>query len=139
MRALPDQFRTNALGYSEIEYFYGPPTSQKQIRWLDVSMNDSGGMGRLQGLRNLNPNAKDFLSREARTGHALLQSFALEEFDGNEMQTFRFVNLVNRTNVRVIQRRGGLGFSLKSPKCHFVASQILRKQLKSHATPECQI
>src|ERR1700758_253703 len=116
MRTFLDQFRTNALGYAEIEYFYVPPTSQKHVRRLDVSMNDAGGMSRFKGLRNFNPNPENFFDREARTGYSLLQSFTIEEFDGDEMQTFRFINFVNRADVRVIQCRGSLGFSFESLK-----------------------
>src|ERR1700720_4033437 len=139
MRALLDQIRTNALGYAEIEYFYGPPTSQKQIRWLDVSMNDSGGMGRIQSLTNLNPNPENFFGRESRSGHALLQGFAFEQFDGNETKTFSFVDFVNSANVGVVQRGSRSSFSLESPEGLLIGCEVSGKQLKGDKAPEFHI
>ena len=44
----------------------------------------------------------------------MLQRLSFQQFHGDEMLAVRFVDLVNRADVRMIERGGGKGFALES-------------------------
>src|SRR5437773_8776554 len=61
------------------------------------------------------------------------QRVSLNVFGGNEVSGFCLSNLVNSDNVRMIERRGCLGFLLKAAQPVCVRRQFRRQQLERHS------
>ena len=59
-------------------------------------------------------NCKQLFERQRFSAEQMLQRLSFQQFHGDEMLAVRFVDLVNRADVRVIERGGGKGFALES-------------------------
>ena len=60
----------------------------------------------------------------------VLEGLPLQQFHGDEGSPIGFVNLVNRADVRVVQRGCGFGFPLKSAQGLRVVSKMVGKKLQ---------
>ena len=69
----------------------------------------------------------------------MLQGLAVQEFHHNVGLAVFLADFVNRTNVWVIQGRGGTGFASKTLKCLGVLGQFLRKKLQGDMSAQIRI
>src|SRR5689334_10747848 len=77
--------------------------ADKNVGWLDVSMNDALLVGRVQGIRDLNAEIENFVDRERTAPNAALKRLAFEEFQDQEGAFFVFANIVNSADIRVVE------------------------------------
>ncbi len=77
--------------------------SNKDIRRLDIAVNDAFAVRRVQRVRNLDrPRQRSFeIQRPSR--NAVLQRDAIKKFHGDECLAILLANVMNRTNVGMIQ------------------------------------
>src|SRR5271157_2299873 len=61
---------------------------------------------------------------------ALLQRLAFQIFHDDEGPTFVFIDLINRADVGMIERRGGAGLALEAAQRLAVFSQLFRQKLE---------
>ena len=90
-------------------------------------MHDSLCMSRVEGIGYLHSQVQDFLDIERLAVNQMLERLSLQQLHGDEVLAVRFINLVNRADVRMIERGGSEGFALES----FAGSRIvlhLRRQ-----------
>jgi hypothetical protein len=71
--------------------------------------------------------------------NAVFQRQSIQELHGNESLPVLVINFVDGADVRMIQRGGGLGFSLKAGECLRVFSYTIRKELEGDESPELYI
>jgi hypothetical protein len=64
------------------------------------------------------------------------ESFPFQQFHGDERLAFMLANLVDRADIRVIQRGGGAGFPLKAIERLFVFQRIWREKLQGDEAAE---
>ena len=83
----------------------------KNIRWLDIAVNDSFRMRRVQGIRDFNSQFDDLVERKRPAGNPLAQRLPLEKFHRDEFAAVLFADVVNRANVRMVERGGRLRFA----------------------------
>src|SRR5271154_5298503 len=69
----------------------------------------------------------------------MLQRGAVQKLHGDEGFAALIVNLVNGANVRVIQRGGGLGFTLETAKRLWIFGYVVRQELQRHKAAELDI
>jgi hypothetical protein len=78
------------------------------MRRLDVAVQDSFRMGSAEGVRNLNGQIQQFVRFERSAAQPFLQRYALQGFHHDEGLALVFVDVVNRADVRMVQRRSRL-------------------------------
>src|ERR1700675_767807 len=83
------------------------PLGQKQICGLDVSMNDSFGVGCVQGVGNLDADIEQRLQLDSPAQDHFPESLAFQIFHHQEKSTLVLANFVNGAGVGMIQSRGG--------------------------------
>src|SRR5215831_9171136 len=67
------------------------------------------------------------------------ECLSLQQFHGNEGSPICLVNFIDRADVRVVQRGGGLGFSLKTRQCLRVFGYIVREELEGDKSTELHV
>ena len=60
----------------------------------------------------------------------VLERCAIQKFHGDERFAFVFPNIVNRADVRMIQRAGGLGFPLETRKRLGILGEIIGEEFQ---------
>jgi hypothetical protein len=108
---------THALGSElrqvEIEDLDLAAARYKNIRWLDVAMNDAFRVRGIERVGNLNPQVEHLVECERLLADAVLQRLAFEQLHGDEGDCFaaiiaiiHYVDFIDGADVGVIQRRG---------------------------------
>ena len=104
----------------------------KNVRWLDVPMNDALGVRGLQRIRDLNGDMEETIEFHRLAGDDVLQRCAVQEFHGDERAPGVFANIVNRADVGMIQRRGRLRLTFE-PRQHLrVFGDLVRQEFQRH-------
>src|SRR6267378_4213826 len=83
------------------------PLGQKQVCGFDVAMNDSPGVGCVQGVGNLDADIEQRLQLESPAKDHFPQSLAFQVFHHQEEAPLVLANFVNGADVGMIQSRGG--------------------------------
>ena len=90
--------------------------SYENIRGLDVAMNDSFRVRRVQRVCDLNSEQKQRLQFKRAVADQVLQSLAIQELHGDERLAALLADVVNRADVGMVESRRGLRFTLKTGK-----------------------
>src|SRR5271155_4263580 len=69
----------------------------------------------------------------------MLQSEAIQKLHGDEGLAVLIVNLMNGADVRMIERRSGPGFALKTAESLRVLRAVVRQELESNQAPELDV
>ena len=93
-------------------------------------MHNAGGMRFGQGISNLNRILKGVGKRQIFAALQLIERLALDEFHGNEIIAVVGGNVINRDDVRMVQRRSRPGFLHKALPAFRVAHLVGRQQLQ---------
>src|SRR5579863_559986 len=116
-----------------------PALGYEQVRGLDVAMNDSFGVGRIQAVGNLDRNIKQPLQLKARAQNQVPESLPLQIFHHQKEAALVLANFVNRTNVRMIQGRRSAGLAPKSLQCLGIVCQGIGKKLERDEAIELDV
>jgi hypothetical protein len=108
----------------------------KDVRRLDVPVNDSLVVGSTECVCHLNPPFKHLLKRQRLAGNAMLQRGTFHEFHGNKRLAVLLVNFVDRANVGMIQRGRRARLSTKTFQSLWNLGQVVRKKFKSDKPAE---
>src|SRR5208282_1698886 len=109
------------LGQAEVENLGVSPVGDKNVCRLDVAVDDSLGVRGVESVGNLNRQAEQDFRLHGLSADAMLERLAVQKLHGNERLPVLLADIVNRANVGVIERRGGLGFALEAGQCLRVA------------------
>src|SRR5208282_4220255 len=101
---------------AEIKNLHLVPTGHENIGGLDVAVQDSFGVRRVQRVRQLNSEVEQQLGAEGTDGDQLCQRLAFEQLHGDERPAGLLVNFVNGADIRVVEGGGSARFPLKSLK-----------------------
>ncbi len=70
---------------------------------------------------------------------AVAERLAFEQLRDNERRAVLGADVMDREDVRVVERRGGLGFLRESPEPIRIRGEVVRKHLDRHFTPERRV
>ena len=101
---------------SEIENLGVPTLGDEDIRRLDVAMDNAFCTGRVECIGDLDAEAENQFRIHRAIADAVLQRHAVQILHRNERSPLLVINLVNRADIRVVQRRRGLRLTLKAGK-----------------------
>ena len=116
-----------------------PAIRNEDVRRLDVAVNDAGRVRRVQAIGDLDRQGKQSLCFNRLTRDHMLQRHALQEFHGDERSATLLADVVNRADVRMIQRRCGLGFTPEAFQRLRVVSNIFGQEFKRYKTVEARV
>lgn len=77
-------------------------------------MDDPFAVGSLQRAGDLHSELEHLLDRQSPAAHALLQSPAFKQLHDEELLPLVFSHVVNRTDVRIVERGCGMCFALEA-------------------------
>ena len=127
------------LGQSKIENLGVPAPRDEDIRRLDVAMDDSLGMRRIERIRNLHAEIEHLLDRQRFIFDPVLQRLAIEKFHGDERLAIYFVHVVNRADIGMIQSGGRACFPSKSFERLAIRGKIFRQEFQRNEAAELRI
>src|SRR5262249_57705248 len=95
----------------------------------------------LESVGDLNPEIEDQVERKRMEGVAdpAGERFAFQQFHGDKLQIRLRVNLVDRTDIRVVQRRGCPGLALEALKRLSVAGHLRRQKFQGDMAPKIDV
>src|SRR5262249_36032929 len=106
---------------------------------LDVTMHDAFSVRYIQCVGNFNRNVQQLFQFHRPTLDNVFQSFAIEVFHGDEGFASILTNVVDRTDVRMIQSGSGLGLTPKSLQTLAVVGYVLGQELQSKKAAEASV
>ena len=126
-----DEFRK-----AKVENLYLFPLSHKNVRGLDVPVNDSLRVCRIESVGDLNRNFQHFRHREWLSQDAMLEGHALHQLHGEEGVAIVLADFVYRADVGMIQSRGSTGFASEALEGLTVIGHVIRQEFQSDMTAE---
>src|SRR5215469_13657242 len=97
----------------EVENLGMASAGYKDIARFDIAMNDPTRMSRVQRIRDFNRQLYEMFRSECFLLNHLLEGPALKELHNDVGLPLKTTEIMNRADVRVIQRRRHLRFELK--------------------------
>ena len=77
-------------------------------------MDDAFGMGRIERIRDLDPELQHQLKLKRTARDAVTQGHAIQKLHCNESAPFRIVNFVDGADIRMVERGSGSSLTLKT-------------------------
>src|SRR4029077_20417316 len=74
-----------------------------------------------------------------RSGQPLFESLSFEQFHGDERLSLILLNVVDSTDVGVVEGRRGLGLPLETLKRSWVADEFFRQKFQGGTAAQLQI
>ena len=111
----------------------------KYVRGLDVAVDDSFGVCRIECVRNLNPQLQHLLERQRLAGNAVLQRLAVEKLHRDELLAVLLADVVNGADVRVIQRRSRLRFAAEAFQRSGIVEHFVGQEFQRHRAMESRV
>ena len=120
------------LGQAEVKDLGRALGCDRDVCGLQVTVNYSPGVRGGQAGRDLTNEANDVVGRHGPSRETILQRLAVTERHGDEESVPPFADFVNRRDVRVVERAGGLGFSNKAQLRRRVSRRPGREKLQGN-------
>jgi len=133
---------TGQLSQTEIQHLHLPARRKKNIRRLDVTMDDSLGMRGIERVGELYRNVEQAVGWQRAGVKLLIEVLSLEQFHRDErlhVLALCFFDRVDRTNIRMIQRRCGARLQQKTIERVLIARQLRRQELQRNFASEVQV
>src|SRR5215472_15968914 len=115
----------------EVENFCVSAQCYKDVCWLDVPMDYAFRVRRVHALGDLNRKVEQFIELERMPKEVLVERFAFQQLHRNEVLAVSFTNLMDSTNIRMVQRRGSACFPIESLERSRFPCEIIRKKFQS--------
>src|SRR5215467_5012639 len=114
------------LRHPEIHNLCVPARGYEKIRRLDVPMHDAFGVRGVEGFGDLYRQINDGVYLHSPPRDALLQSLAFEVLHRQKWAPVSLSDVIKRADMRMVQRRGGARFPLKTFERRFIVAEFLR-------------
>jgi hypothetical protein len=111
----------------------------EEVRRLDVAVNDSAAVRCIQGAGDLSREVEDPVRRQGSVFDEAADGQTLETFHCDERVTVVFAELVNRTDVRVLKRRGQARLALEPGEPVLRASHVGPEKLDGDFPSQTQV
>jgi hypothetical protein len=99
---------------AEVEDFDAAIFGQHDVFWLEVAVNDSGGVSGGQAVGYLRGDFEKFAGRDGLAGEQRSERFTLDQFADDVLLAGFNADVVNGDDVGVVERGDGAGFALKA-------------------------
>src|SRR5207245_4613352 len=124
---------------AKVEHFDLAARGDKNIGWLDIPMDDPFAVGRLQRACDLSSQPEHLLYRQGLAIHVLFERLTFEQLHDEELLPLVFSHVVNRADVRIVERGCGVCFTLEAPLRAGFHGETRRQNLDSDASFEARV
>ena len=131
--------RLGQLREAEIQNLDGASVADHDVRWLDVAMQNPGGVRRRQRICNLHRVLQAVRNRQSVAGKQLGQRRARDVLHRDEVDTLVLPDVVDRDDVRMIERGGGSGLVDEALSALFADRSVVPEQLDGDGPSEAHV
>ena len=110
----PPRADLRQLGQAEVEDLRLAALGDEDVGGLDVAVDDALRVRGVEGVCNLDPEIERDFERERPVVDAVLQRLAVEELHRDERLALGLADVVDRADVRVVERRGRARLALEA-------------------------
>jgi hypothetical protein len=103
----------------------------KNIRRLDVAMDNSQRVGGIQAISNFDAEREQCLQFHGTVADDVLQRRAVEVLHDDERLAILLADVMNGADIRMVERRSGFSLAAEPPQGLRILSHIFRKELQS--------
>src|ERR1039458_1780753 len=111
----------------------------ENVCWLDVPMNNTSSVSGVERVGDLDSQRQQGVNFQRTSRDAVLQCQSIQKLHNDEGFAVLVVNFVDGADVRMIQRRGRLGFALKTGERLRVFGYVLRQELEGDKAAEFHV
>ena len=106
--------RPGALREPEVHHLDDAVAPDHDVLRLDVAVHDAAAVRRGERRGDLGADVHDIAHRQRARGETIAQRHAVHELRRDEVDRARLPDLVDRDDVRMVERRGGARFLLEA-------------------------
>src|ERR671922_190853 len=106
------------FGKAKVENFGLVAQGNKNVGGLDVAVDDTFRVSRIEGVSNLDAEVEKQVNRQRTAGNVVAKRVPFQKLHDQEITALGFANVVDGANAWVIQRRGGARFTLEALQGH---------------------
>ena len=111
----------------------------KDVGRLDIAVYDSGGMRRIECIRDFDPQPQHLVNFHRAPADPVFQGHPFEKLHRDEGMAILFANIVDRADVGMIESRGGLGLTSKSRQRLCISGHFVRQELERDETVQSRV
>ena len=111
----------------------------KEVRGLNVAMNNSFGMSRIEGVGDLDSQRKHGLNFQRAPHDAVLQRRTIEKLHDDERHPILLIDLVDGANVGMVQCRGGLCLALEAAERMWIFGYIIGQEFEGYEAAQLNV
>ena len=123
----------------EVQNFGVTAPGHENIRRLDVAMNDALGVSRVEGVGNLDPKREQSVHSIGAIADDVLQRGSVEVLHDDERLAVLLADVVDRADIRMIERRRSLGFAAKPFERLPILSDVFREKFQRDKAVEARV
>ncbi len=124
---------------TEVENFGGTPLGDENVGGLDVAVNDSRVVSGVEGVGAVDADFEEEFDFQRVRGDEVLERSAVEKFHGDEGAAVVFADVVDGTDVGMVQRGGGTRFTLESFERLRIVGEIVGEKFESDEAAEARV
>ena len=109
-----------------------PARADKDVRRLDVTVNNSAGVGGVEGVGDLNPQFEQLLELEWTALDLVLKGCAFQILHGDESFAVLLADVVDGANIGMVQGGSRLRLTLETAEGLRIFGDVFRKELQGH-------
>ena len=113
-RTGPDEMRLRELREAEVEYLHLAAFGDEDVRRLDVAVDDAGRVRGVERVGDLDGIVEEQRPSAAACRDAPAQRRAVEHLHDEERQVAVLADVIERADVRMVERRRRAGLALKA-------------------------
>ena len=135
----PGGLRALDLREAEVEDLGLPARGHEDVGGLEVAVDDALRVGRLEGVRDLDPEVEERAELERPLPDPLRERLPLEQLHGDEVLPLVLLDRVDRADAGVVEGRGGAGLALEALEGRRVLRQLHRQELERDVAAELRV
>jgi hypothetical protein len=132
----PGDRPAHRLGEAEVEHLGEAAPRHEDVGGLDVAMDHPGFVGSSERVGDLDPDGEQLAERQRTGGQAIAQCRPLEQLHGDEVLAVLLVDVVDRADARVVERRRRARLPAQPLERHRVGAQLGRQELQGDLATE---
>ncbi len=138
------QFCTSAgarreFGQSKIENLGVAAPGHENVCRLDVAMDDSLRVGRIQRIRYLDAEREQRVQFHGTVADEMLERRAVQELHHDESLAVLLPDVINRADIGVVQGGSSLRLALKASQRLGIAGHLVGQELERHEAVEARV
>ena len=127
------------LGQTKVQQLRLPIRSDEQVSRLDVAMDNSLAMRGRQPIRNPYRQFQQRLGLDELLPDPVLQRHTLKKLHRNEAEVIVGIDLINRADIRMVQRRSRPSLPPEPLQRQLILGHIRRQELQRHKPPQVDV